>query len=201
MQSIKQRGIKLKNNSIFNIEKSLSSIKTQTNAPVHLWNQKFCGNLDIRIARDGTWFHEGSKINRPKLVKLFSSILKREGNDYFLVTPMEKIGIKVDDAPFLVNSINTTGTGKRQNILFTTNIGETIIVSDDNLLRMEFNHKTNEPSPYVTVRRNLEGLIDRKTFYRLVDLGTIEHYDGDSWFGVWSKNTFFPITLQKNLVD
>ena len=144
---------------------------------------------------------EGSKINRPKLVKLFSSILKREGNDYFLVTPMEKIGIKVDDAPFLVNSINTTGTGKRQNILFTTNIGETIIVSDDNLLRMEFNHKTNEPSPYVTVRRNLEGLIDRKTFYRLVDLGTIEHYDGDSWFGVWSKNTFFPITLQKNLVD
>ena len=191
----------MKNNSIFNIEKSVSSIKTQTNAPVHLWNPKFCGNLDIRIARDGTWFHEGSKINRPKLVKLFSSILKREGNDYFLVTPMEKIGIKVDDAPFLVNSINTTGTGKRQNILFTTNIGETIIVGDNNLLRMEFNHKTNEPSPYVTIRRNLEGLIDRKTFYRLVDLGTTEHYDGDSWFGVWSKNTFFPITLQKNLVD
>ena len=191
----------MKTKFIANIEKSLSKIRTQGSAPVHLWNPKFCGNLNIRIARDGSWFHDGSKITRPKLVKLFSSILKKEGTKYFLVTPIEKIGIQVDDVPFLVNSMDATGLGRKQNLLFTTNIEESFLLGKKNRLRIEFNRHTNEPSPYVGVRRNLEALIDRKTFYRLIELGQTEDYKNDLWFGVWSNRTFFPIILQKDLFD
>ena len=191
----------MKTKFIANIEKSLSKIRTQGSAPVHLWNPKFCGNLNIRIARDGSWFHDGSKITRPKLVKLFSSILKKEGTKYFLVTPIEKIGIQVYDVPFLVNSMDATGLGRKQNLLFTTNIEESFLLGKKNRLRIEFNRHTNEPSPYVGVRRNLEALIDRKTFYRLIELGQTEDYKNDLWFGVWSNRTFFPIILQKDLFD
>ncbi len=187
--------------SIIKIEKDLLKIKTQSDAPVDLWNPKFCGNLNIRITRDGNWFYEGSKINRIKLVKLFSSILKKEGENYFLVTPVEKVGITVDDVPFLANSIDVQNLGDKQKVTFTTNTGETILLSENHPLRVEFNPETDEPSPYVNVRKNLDALIDRKTFYRLIDIGQPEIHLGELWFGIRSNETFFPITLQKNLTD
>jgi hypothetical protein len=161
--------------------------------PVHLWNPPFCGDLDMRIARDGTWFYQGTPIGRPGLVSLFSSILKKEGENYFLVTPVEKVGITVDDAPFVAVDIEPEGMGEAQQLHFTTQVGDRVTAGPDHPLRVPRDAQTGEPSPYVLVRANLEALIDRKSFYRLVELGARAMHDGESWFGVWSGGVFFPI--------
>ncbi|KEJ90488.1 DUF1285 domain-containing protein [Sulfitobacter donghicola] len=163
--------------------------------PVEQWNPPFCGDLDMEIHRDGTWFYEGTPIGRPALVKLFASILIREGEDYFLVTPVEKVGIRVDDAPFVAVDFEVTGSGQDQQLTFTTNLDDVATADNDFPLRFERDTATGEPSPYVRIRRNLEALIDRKSFYRLVDLGV--HHDG--WFGVWSGGRFFGIIPSKDL--
>ena len=134
--------------------------------PVHLWNPPFSGDLDMRIARDGTWFHEGTPINRPELVRLFASILKREGDDYFLVTPVEKVGLKVDDAPFIAIDYERDGNDLR----FVTNVGDTVIAGPDHRITVREDPSTGEPSPYIHIRRDLNALIDRKSFYRLADI-------------------------------
>ena len=161
--------------------------------PVHLWNPPFCGDLDMRIARDGTWFYLGTPIDRAPLVKLFSSILKLEEGRYYLVTPVEKVGIKVDDAPLLAVDFEVTGEGAAQEIRFFTNTEDEVVASAENPLRIVRDPETGEPSPYVHVRRGLEALIDRKSFYRLVELGTQETLDGTGWFGLWSGGKFFPV--------
>ena len=161
--------------------------------PVHLWNPEFCGDLDMRIARDGTWFYLGTPIGRMPLVKLFSSILRKDGDDYFLVTPVEKVGITVEDAPFVAIDFDVDGTGKDQTINFTTQVDDTAIAGPDHPIRVVRDAKTGEPSPYVLIRTNLEALIDRKSFYRLVDIGVHVEFEGQSWFGVWSGGAFFPI--------
>ena len=163
--------------------------------PVHLWNPPFCGDLDIRIARDGTWFYLGTPIGRPALVKLFSSILKKEAGKYYLVTPVEKVGIQVDDAPFVAVDVDHHDG----DLHFTTQVGDTMIAGPDHPIRVERDPETGEPSPYVLVRRNLEALIDRKSFYRLVDLGLHEIWKGESWFGLRSQSTFFPMIPSKEL--
>ena len=163
--------------------------------PVHLWNPPFCGDLDIRIARDGTWFYLGTPIGRPALVKLFASILKKEAGKYYLVTPVEKVGIQVDDAPFVAVDVDH----RDGDLHFTTQVGDTMIAGPDHPIRVERNPKTGEPSPYVLVRSNLEALIDRKSFYRLVDLGLHEIWKGESWFGLRSQSTFFPVIPSKEL--
>ncbi len=157
--------------------------------PVHLWNPDFCGDLDMRIARDGTWFYLGTPIGRPELVRLFSTILRRDGDDYFLVTPVEKVGITVDDAPFVAVDFEVTGSGADQILTFETNVGDTVTAGPDTPIRVVRDPVTGEPSPYVSVRANLEALIDRKSFYRLVDIAA--HHD--DWFGLWSGGAFFPI--------
>jgi hypothetical protein len=167
--------------------------------PVHLWNPPFCGDLDMRIARDGTWFYLGTPIGRKPLVKLFSSIIRRDGDDYFLVTPVEKVGITVDDAPFVAVDFDTTGTGQHQILTFTTQVDDTAIAGPENPIRVSRDPETGEPAPYVLIRTNLEALIDRKSFYRLVDLGVTETIEGENWFGVWSSGTFFKIILAAEL--
>lgn len=157
--------------------------------PVHLWNPEFCGDLDMRIARDGTWFYLGTPIGRHELVKLFSSIIRKDGEDYFLVTPVEKVGITVDDAPFVAVDFNRVGDG----LEFETNVQDRVIAGPDHPIRVARDPDTGEPSPYVLIRRNLEALIDRKSFYRLVDLGEVAEQDGEDWFGVRSQGVFFPI--------
>lgn len=162
-------------------------------APVHLWNPPFCGDLDMRIARDGTWFYLGTPIGRKELVKLFSSILRRDGDDYFLVTPVEKVGITVDDAPFVAVDFTASGSGPDQSLTFTTQVDDTVTAGPDNPIRVTRDPETGEPSPYVLVRANLWALIDRKSFYRLVDIGTTAPHDGTDWFGLWSGGQFFPV--------
>ena len=151
--------------------------------PVQLWNPPFCGDIDMRIARDGTWFYEGSKITRPSLVGLFSSILKLEDGKFFLVTPVEKVGITVDDAPFVAVDFEQNGA----DIVFETQVGDSVTVGPENAVRIEF-AEDGEPSPYLHVRAGLEALIDRKSFYRLVEVGA--HHEG--MFGIWSDGAFFP---------
>ncbi len=168
---------------------SIKAAKTRGLPPVEKWDPEFCGDLDMQIKRDGTWFYQGTPIGRPGLVKMFASILKREGDDYFLVTPVEKVGITVEDAPFLAVDFDVEGEGKDQELTFVTNTDDVTIAGPDVPIRVERDADTGEPSPYIIVRRNLEALIDRKSFYRLVDIGA--HHDG--WFGVWSKGAFFGI--------
>jgi uncharacterized protein len=169
--------------------------------PVHLWNPPFCGDIDMRIRRDGVWFYQGTPIGRPGLVKLFSSILKREGKRYFLVTPVEKVGITVDDAPMLAVDFTATGTGTHQMLTFTTLTEDVVNASAANPLRITRDPETGEPAPYILIRANLEALIDRKSFYRLIDLGTQSLHEGESWFGVWSGGTFFPVIPAAELPD
>ena len=157
--------------------------------PVEKWNPPFCGDLDMQIKRDGTWFYQGTPIGRIELVKLFASILWREDDNYFLVTPVEKVGITVEDAPFVAVDFEPQGEGEEQVLAFTTNLDDVSVASPEFPIRVVRDPDTGEPSPYVLIRRNLEALIDRKSFYRLVDLGV--HHDG--WFGVWSGGAFFGI--------
>ncbi|GAA6199809.1 DUF1285 domain-containing protein [Aquicoccus sp. SU-CL01552] len=171
------------------IADAVRASKTRGLPPVHLWNPPFCGDLDIRIARDGSWYYLGSPIGRPALVKLFSSILKKEDGKYFLVTPVEKVGITVDDAPFVAVDVEAEGDGRDQVLRFTSHVGDEATAGPEHPIRVERDPESGEPAPYVLIRANLEALIDRKSFYRLVDLGA--HHDG--WFGVWSSGTFFPV--------
>ena len=158
-------------------------------APVHLWNPPFCGDLDIRIARDGTWFYLGTPIGREALVRLFASILRREGADYFLVTPVEKVGISVEDAPFVATDFHREGDA----LVFSTNVGDAVTAGPAHPIRVELDAETHEPTPYLHVRGALEARIDRKSFYRLVELGEVRMHEGEPWFGVASAGAFFPI--------
>lgn len=168
---------------------SANAAKTRGLPPLEKWNPPFCGDLDMQIKRDGTWFYQGTPIGRPELVKLFATILWREGDKYFLVTPVEKVGITVEDAPFIAVDFEAEGSGKDQKLRFETNVGDFAVAGSECPIRVVRDENSGEPSPYVLIRRNLEALIDRKSFYRLVDLGT--HHDG--WFGVWSGGAFFGI--------
>ena len=161
--------------------------------PVHLWNPPFCGDLDMRIARDGTWFYLGTPIGRPELVRLFSTILRKDGDDYFLVTPVEKVGITVDDAPFVAVDFEVAGQGAGQTLTFLTNVGDRAEAGPDHPIRVARDPDTDEPAPYVMIRAGLEALIDRKSFYRLVEIGEIDDVDGITWFGLWSGGMFFPV--------
>lgn len=152
---------------------------------------ELCGDLDMRIARDGTWFYLGTPIGRPEMVRLFSTILRRDGEDYFLVTPVEKVGIRVDDAPFVAVDFDVAGPSQEQVLTFETNVGDRVAAGPDHPIRVARDPETGEPAPYVLVRANLEALIDRKSFYRLVEIGTRQRHNGEMWFGLWSGGQFF----------
>jgi hypothetical protein len=165
--------------------------------PVHLWNPPFCGDLDIRIARNGMWYYLGTPIGRPELVRLFSTILRKDGDAYFLVTPVEKVGITVEDAPFVAVDFEVTGQGAAQQLVFSTNVGDQAQAGPNHPIRVARDPDSGEPAPYILIRANLEALIDRKSFYRLVDLGC--HHEG--WFGLWSGGQFFPMIASNELPD
>jgi hypothetical protein len=158
-------------------------------APVHLWNPPFCGNLDIKIARDGTWSYLDTPIGREALVRLFASILRRDGADYFLVTPVEKVGITVEDAPFV--AVDCRAEGDR--LVFVTSLGDEAAAGPEHPIRVQVEPNTGEPAPYIHIRAALEARIDRKTFYRLVERGEVRELEGRDWFGIASGGCFFPI--------
>ena len=190
---------KIVNPSAESLASAASAVSKKGPPPVHLWNPPFCGDLDMRIARDGTWYYLGSPIGRAGLVRLFSGIIKREDGKYFLVTPVEKVGITVDDAPFVAQDFSVSGTGRDQVITFTTHVGDQAAAGPDHPIRVARDKTSGEPSPYVLVRADLEALIDRKSFYRLADLGVHEDHQGDRWFGVWSGGMFFPLIRSVDL--
>jgi len=176
-----------------------AAIKSKTFPPVMSWNPPFCGDLDIRIARNGTWYYLGTPIGRFELVKLFSSILKIEDGKYFLVTPIEKVGIKVDDAPFVAVDFNEIEITGEKALKFETQVGDEVIASDKNPIRVVRDAVSDEPAPYIHIRNGLDALIDRKTFYRLIDIGQHKKYENDDWFGIESASAFFPIIKSEEL--
>lgn len=161
--------------------------------PVHLWNPPLLGDLDMRIARNGEWFYQGSVISRPQLVNLFSSILLYEEDSYYLVTPVEKWRIEVEDAPFVAVMLDIEGSGNNQILRFTTNVNNLVEASSENLIRVEFDPVTREPKPYLHVRSGLEALISRNVFYDLVGMAEENLVDNKKVYGVWSKGEFFTL--------
>ena len=162
--------------------------------PVHLWNPPFCGDLDIRIASDGTWFYLGTPIGRAPLVKLFASVLKREHGKYFLVTPVEKIGIIVEDAPFLAVEMRQENTPAGPHLHFRTNVDDWVVCDADHGLRFEPETSTGGLKPYLHVRRDLWAKVTRALFYDLVALGEERDVDGERMFGIESGGVFFPMS-------
>jgi uncharacterized protein len=149
------------------------------------------GDLDMRIARDGTWFYRGSPIGRPALVKLFASVLRREPDGrYWLVTPAERGRIEVEDVPFLAVALTVEGEGREQKLIFQTNLDDIVTAGPGNPLRIE-TAASGEPAPYILVRDNLEARLARSAFYDLVELGKEEPIEETSQFGVWSSGRFF----------
>ena len=152
----------------------------------------FCGDIDIRIAADGTWFHEGTPIGRARLVRLFSTVLRRDGDDYFLVTPVEKMEITVEDAPFVAVLMRREEEGAEQALTFTTNVGDEVRADDEHPIVFRIDQETGEGAPYIEVRAGLEARISRAVFYDLVELGETREIDGRDVFGVASGGAFFP---------
>ena len=163
-------------------------------APVERWNPPFCGDIDMRIAADGTWFYCGTPIGREAMVRLFASVLRRdEDGRTYLVTPVEKCGIIVDDVAFVAVELQVEGTGDDRVLGLRTNVGDRIVVDDDHPLRFEIDAVNGGLKPYVRVRGRLEARLARPVLYELVALGETEGHDGRDWFGVRSSGRFFPI--------
>jgi uncharacterized protein len=166
--------------------------------PVHLWNPPYCGEIDMRIAADGNWFYQKTPIGRAALVKLFASVLKREGERYFLVTPVEKCGITVDEAPFLAVELAVDGpdpaageTPGSRLLRFRTNVDDWVTAGPDHPLRFEPEPATGGLKPFLHVRRDLWAKVTRALFYDLVELGEEREIDGARMFGIASGAAFF----------
>ena len=159
--------------------------------PVQLWNPPFCGDLDLRIAADGTWFYLNSPIGRPALVKLFASVLKREGDKYYLVTPAEKVGLIVEEVPFLAVELKVEHGARGQVLTFRTNVDDWVDAGADHALRFEPEPATGGLKPYLHVRRELWAKVTRALFYDLVELGEEREIAGRRMFGIASDAAFF----------
>lgn len=158
------------------------------------FDPEICRDFGFRIGRDGTWYYRDSPIGRIALCKLFSSVLRHDGNgNFFLVTPVEQGRIDVDDAPFTAVEVIISGAGRSQTIVFRTNLDHMVTVGPENPIRVSQDPETGEPSPYVLVRDNLEALILRPQFYELVDIAEERKTNDGTEFGVWSAGVFFPL--------
>ena len=161
--------------------------------PVNDWHPERVGEIDIRIAKDGVWFYQNNPMERESIVKLFSGILRKDENEYFLVTPVEKMKVVVEDVPFVVCMMDVEGEGKDQKIYFSTNVGDAFLLSEAHALTVKYNAK-KEPSPYVLVRDKLHALISRQVYYELAEFA-VDASDGEEGevFGVWSDGGFFSL--------
>ena len=157
--------------------------------PVHAWHPQRVGDIDIRIAADGRWFHEGAEIRRERLVALFSTVLRLDHDGYCLVTPAEKLRIVVEDAPFLAIDMESDGAGPARRLIFTTNVGDHVLADAAHPIEVE--ERAGEPRPYVTVRDGLRARLTRSVFYRLVELGA----PAGEELEVWSAGSRFVLGL------
>jgi hypothetical protein len=180
-------------------EPSLDSLTTAARGatakglpPVHLWNPAYCGEIDMRIAADGTWFYNGTPIGRPALVRLFSTILRKDPERYVLVTPVERVGIAVEDVPFVAVEMALDGAGSDRSIRFRTNVDDWTTVDADHPIRFE-REPTEGLRPYVLVRGGLWARVNRAVFYDLVELGEERDTPDGRKFGIASGGLFFPM--------
>ena len=175
------------------LEGVIAAAKTQAPGrglpPVHLWNPAHCGEIDIVIRRDGLWFHDGTPIGREALVRLFSTVLRKDPDGFHLVTPVEKMRITVEDAPFIAVRVDRTGEALR----FLTNVGDEVEAGPDNAIRVDADPVTGEPAPYLHVRRGLEARIARPVFYELVEMARERETPDGPTLGVWSNGAWFPV--------
>jgi hypothetical protein len=169
-------------------------IKVKRPAPIHEWDPPFCGDMDLRITKGGSWLHQGLPIRRSAMVKLFASILRLdEDGCYYLVTPVEKVRIKVDDCPFVALLLDAKGCGSGQELYFTTNAGDTVVAGEAHQIEVTEDVKTSEPHPVVHVRNGLNALINRHVFYQLVELAEARKEASKTISGVWSGGQFFEL--------
>jgi hypothetical protein len=162
---------------------------------VHLWNPAHCGEIDIVIKRNGLWFHEGTPIGREALVRLFSTVLRKDPEGYVLVTPVEKLAITVEDAPFVAIRVDREG----ESLSFLTNVGDVVEAGPDNPIRVEMDQASGEPRPYVHVRRGLEALIARPVFYELAEMATRRETPDGPMMGVTSNGAWFAVGPPESL--
>lgn len=171
---------------------TLGEAKGRGPAPVERWNPDYCGEIDMRIAADGTWFYMGTPIGRPALVKLFSTVLRRDPERFVLVTPVERIGIEVEDAPFAAVEMAVEGVGEGRSVAFRTNVDDLVEVSPDHPLRFEAGER-GDLKPYVLVRGGLWARVTRALTYDLVDLGEERERDGRKTYGIAVSGSFYEI--------
>jgi hypothetical protein len=182
----------MEDNNATSLEQLVAALKGASTAneppPVESWNPPHCGDIGLEILRDGVWRHEGVRITRESLVKLFASILRKDADgETFLVTPVEKIRVQVEDAPFLGVRVDRQGVADEQQLIFTTNVGDVVVAGPDHPIRVSFDPETSEPRPYVLVRGRLEARILRAPFLELADRAELE----GGRLGVWSGGVFF----------
>ena len=178
---------------------SFSKSNKKSLPPIEKWNPPFCGDIDMTISKSGKWYYMGSEIKRPAMVKLFSGILRLESdNSYYLVTPVEKVRIRVEDAPFVAVAITKEQSEGMNTVTFRTNLNDEIVLSKENPLSIEIK-QNGEPSPYITVRNNLRALISRSVFYELVDLAETIPIDGVPYLAIKSQGEIFKIHKVEDL--
>jgi len=162
--------------------------------PVERWHPDFCGEIDIIIKKDGSWWHEGTRITRKGMVELFASVLRKDEDGVtFLVTPVEKLAITVERAHFIAIRLDAKGEGESQRLFFTTNLDDVVEAGHECPLRIETDPETGEPDPYVTVWGRLEASLSRPVFYELVDLAVERDTPNGPQLGVWASGVFFPL--------
>lgn len=185
--------------SLGGLESLAAAVGKGKHPPVEKWNPPFCGDIDMRIASDGTWFYLGTPIGRPALVRLFASVVKKEGDHYFLVTPVEKVGIRVDDAPFLAVELEIENKGPKQNLIFRTNVDDVVRCDSQHRLRFEPEEGTGGIKPYLYIRRNLWAKVTRALFFDLVAIGEVREQNGKKMFGVNSAGEFFAMAPEETI--
>jgi len=186
------------------LEVFADTVKTASSkgpAPVHLWNPPYCGEIDMRIAADGTWFYQGTPIVRPTLVALFASILKREDDKFFLVTPVEKCGITVDDAPFAAVELQVEDSSAGRRLHFRTNVDDWVACGPDHPLRFEAEGETGGLKPYVHIRSGLWAKATRAVWYELAESCETREIGGTEMFGVVSDGEFYAIAPASSVED
>jgi len=155
------------------------------------WQPGQSGTIDIRIASDGTWYHEGRAFQRESLTRLFASVLRKEGDQYYLLTPAEKLSIRVDDAPFVAATLQILEQDGNQALVFTTNLGDKIVADNQHPIRVEIDTNSGEPRPYIHFRDGLEALISRSAFFELANLAEVRQQDGRSYLNISSMGVDF----------
>ena len=170
---------------------SFSKKNKQSLPPVEKWNPPFCGDIDLKILRDGRWMYMGTEIKRPAMVRLFSTILRLDSDgEYYLVTPVEKVRIQVEDTPFLIVSMDKLKKENKTSLIFYTSLQDEIILTKKNPISIEVNDK-NEPSPYILVRNNLRGLISRSVYYELIEYAQERTIEDKKFLTIESNNEIF----------